>query len=235
MRLMAYCINAFFLIVVAANSSLAADPVSIIGVYQSTGTGMGVAIVSTADPEAKAAVFAVDVVQLDQSSVRLNAFFGPEQWQQFEQIWLKARRTAPPREGFGTEIGHYYDRVGKTAITVTVSKDGSITFAIVGEPKGKLVAGLLEIELKDFGKFDATVVVRSVAEYLQPAARRSGAQVPHFLPTLRNVREHRPLHTVASVAARTADLPKAQSAAKAPRSDRAKALIYNNDSQISAE
>jgi hypothetical protein len=63
----------------------------------------------------------------------------------------------PPREGFGTKVGDYFDPVGNTSISVTVDKDGSITFAIVGKPKGKLVAGLIEIKSKDFWRFDETV------------------------------------------------------------------------------
>jgi hypothetical protein len=157
MRLMAYCISVFFLVMVAANSTLADDRVSIIGVYYSTDAGMGVALVNTTDPKEKAALFAADIGRLNQRPARLNTFFEAVQWQKFKQIWLKARRTAPPHEGFGTEVGHYFDPAGNSSITVTVNKDGSIAFAIVGKPEGKLVAGLIEIKPTDFVRFDETV------------------------------------------------------------------------------
>jgi hypothetical protein len=118
---------------------------------------MGVAILSTTDPKKKAALFAADIGQLNQPPARLNVSFGAVQWQQFAQIWLKARRTVPPRDGFGTDVGDYFDPLGNTSISVTVDTDGSITFAIVGKPGGKLVAGLIEIKTKDLARFDATV------------------------------------------------------------------------------
>lgn len=118
MRLMAYCINALFVIAVTATSTFAGEAVSVIGVYQSAGAGMGVAIYN--DPKHKIPAFAVDVLQLNQPKVRLNVGFGVEEWQQFAQIWLKAGRTAPPRQGFSTEIGSYFDRLSKTSITVSM-------------------------------------------------------------------------------------------------------------------
>jgi hypothetical protein len=151
----------------AAAGGPAGPGVSIIGVYQSANNGMGVAIVSTTDPEEKAALFAADIGQLDQPTARLNVFFGAVQWRQFAQIWLKARRTVPPRDGFGTEVGHYFDPVAKSSISVTVDKDGSITFAIVGKPEGKLVTGLIEIKTSDFGRFDETV--KTLTDYFAAA------------------------------------------------------------------
>lgn len=155
MRLMAYCISAFFLIGAAANSTLAEEAFSVLGVYQSNGDVMGVVVAT--DPKHKAAIFAVDVVQLNKPKVRLSlGFAGAEDWQQFSQIWLKARHTTPPRQGFGIDIGHYFDRVLHTGISVTLDKEASITFAIVGKPEGELVTSLIEIKPKEFGKFDET-------------------------------------------------------------------------------
>jgi hypothetical protein len=128
---------------------------------------MTVAIISTTDPKKKAALFAADIGQLDQPPARLLVFFQAAQWQKFAQIWLKARRTVPPREGFGTKVGDYFDRVDSTSMGVTVDKGGSITFALVGKPKGELVAGLIQIEAKDFARFDATV--KQLTDYFAAA------------------------------------------------------------------
>jgi hypothetical protein len=156
MRLIAYCISAFMLIVVAASSARAEEPFSVLGVYQTRGDVMWIVVAN--DLKHKAAVFAVDVVQLNKPKVRLTlAFGGAEEWQQFAQIWLKARRATPPREGFGTEIGDYFDTVLNAEITVTVHKDSVITLALAGKPKGELVACLIDIEPKDFARFDETV------------------------------------------------------------------------------
>ena len=156
MRLIAYCISAFLLIVVAASSTLAEEAFSVLDVYESHGDVMGVLVLN--DRKNKGGGFAVDVVRLNKPKVRvIVTFAGAEDWQKFAQIWLKARRTAPPREGFGTDIGNYFDRRANTQISVTVDKDGSITLGIVGKPEGDLVATLIEIEPKDLGKFDGTV------------------------------------------------------------------------------
>jgi hypothetical protein len=164
MRLMAYCITAFFLIAVAAGSAPAEERFSVLDVYQSHGDVMGVIV--TNDPKNKAAGFAVDVVRLNKPKVRVMlGFAGAQDWQKFAQIWLKARRTAPPRQGFGTDIGDYFDRMFNTEITVTVDKDGSITLGIVGKPEGDLVTCLIEIEPKDLGKFDGTV--KKVTDYFK--------------------------------------------------------------------
>lgn len=164
MRLMACWIGALFLIAVAASSALAEEAFSVVGVCQTRGDVMGVVVAT--DLKQKAAVFAVDVVQLNKPKVRVAlGFGGADEWQQFAQIWLKARRTAPPREGFGIEIGNYYDRVLNAGIRVTLDKDGTITFAFAGKPKGDLVACLIEIEPKDFGRFDETV--KKVTDYFK--------------------------------------------------------------------
>jgi hypothetical protein len=156
MRLLIFCISAFFLIVVTAGPTLAEEPFTVLGVYQTRGDVMGVVVAT--DLKHKAAVFAVDVARLNKPKVRLTLGFGDaEDWQQFAQIWLKARRTTPPREGFGTEIGHYFSVGLNTGITVSVHKDGVITFALAGKPEGDLVACLIDIEPKDFGRFDETV------------------------------------------------------------------------------
>src|SRR5690348_3935322 len=102
MRLLIFCISAFFLIVVTAGPTLAEEPFTVLGVYQTRGDVMGIVVAT--DLKHKAAVFAVDVSRLNKPKVRLTLGFGDaEDWQQFAQIWLKARRTTPPREGFGTE------------------------------------------------------------------------------------------------------------------------------------
>jgi len=147
MRLLIFCISAFFLIVVTAGPTLAEEPFTVLGVYQTRGDVMGVVVAT--DLKHKAAVFAVDVARLNKPKVRLTLGFGDaEDWQQFAQIWLKARRTTPPREGFGTEIGDYFDPPLNAGITVTVDKDGTIAFAITGKPNGELVVCLIEIEPK---------------------------------------------------------------------------------------
>jgi hypothetical protein len=154
MRLIIYCISAFLLIVSTASSAHAEEPFSVLGVYQTRGDVMGILVAN--DLEHKAAGFVVDVVQLNKPKVRVTVAFGATDWQEFAQIWHNARRAALPREGFGTEIGHYFDPATNAGVTVTVHKDGVITFAIAGKPKGDLVACLIDIEPKDFARFDET-------------------------------------------------------------------------------
>jgi hypothetical protein len=151
----------------AAAGEPAKDRVSIIGVYRGTSDAMGVALISTTDPKEKAAAFWAEIGRLNKPPVRLNIYFSAEQWPKFAQIWLKARRTVPPREGFGTDVGDYFDPVGNTQISLTVDTDGSITFGIVGKSEGDIVAGLIEMKANDFARFDATV--KQLTDYFAAA------------------------------------------------------------------
>lgn len=159
-------IFASFLVLVAATSAFAAEAFAVVGVYESNGDIMR--IVTATDPKQKAAVFVVDVSRLNKPTVRVLLGFpgGPEDWRRFEQLWLKARRTAPPSNGANdTEIGSYFDRLANTQITVHALSKGSVEFVLVSKPEGELVASLLEIEPKDLERFDRDV--KTLADYFK--------------------------------------------------------------------
>lgn len=149
-------ICASLLLLFAAASALAAERFHLVGTYQSYSDVLGV--VTSNDPQTKIALFAVDVTRLNKPTARIAVGFldGPD-WRRFEQLWLKARRTAPPPAGAkDTEIGDYSDGAGN-AMTVYVVADGSIEFALACKFEGEAVLKLFRIAPKDLERFNGDV------------------------------------------------------------------------------
>jgi hypothetical protein len=54
-------------------------------------------------------------------------------------------------------IGDYPSGGLNTGLIVTVHKDGVITFALADKPEGELIVCLIDMETRDFARFDQTV------------------------------------------------------------------------------
>lgn len=156
-RLMICSLCASLLVLFAAASAFAAERFALVGTYQSSG-GDVLGIVTSNDPQTKIALFAVDVTRLSKPTARIAVGFleGPD-WHRFEQLWLKARRTAPPPDGAkDTEIGDYFDGAG-SVMSVYVPSDGSVELALASKFEGEPVINLFKIAPKDLERFDGDV------------------------------------------------------------------------------
>lgn len=164
MRRLTICsICTSLLVLFAATSARAAERFALVGVYQSYSDALG--IVTSNNPP-KIALFAVDVTRLNKPTARIAVgFLEGSDWRRFEQLWLKARRTAPPPDSAkDTEIGDYFDGAGGV-MTVYVTSDGAVEFALAAKSEGEPVINLFKIAPKDLERFDGDV--KKVTDYFK--------------------------------------------------------------------
>lgn len=164
MRLTICSICASLLLLFAATSALAAEAVALVGVYRSYSDALG--IVTSNEPPRKIALFVVDVTRLNKPTARIAVgFLEGSDWRRFEQLWRKARRTAPLPDGAkDTEIGEYFDGAGGV-MTVYVNSDGSVELALAAKSEGEPIINLFKIAPKDLERFDGDV--KKVTDYFK--------------------------------------------------------------------